>query len=43
LCLLPAAWTDRAPSDPFVALAGGRSAFRVSDLLELAELVEARR
>ena len=34
------AWTDRAPVDPFVALAEGRSAFRVRDLLELAFLIE---
>ena len=40
---IPTVWTDRAPIDPFVALAGGRSAFRVCDLLELAEFVEARR
>jgi hypothetical protein len=37
---LPTAWTDRAPVDPFVALASGRSAFRVCDLLELASLIE---
>jgi len=40
---LPTAWTDRAPVDPFVVVAAGRSAFRVCDLLELAEFVEARR
>jgi hypothetical protein len=40
---LPSAWTDRAPADPFVVVAAGRSAFRVCDLLELAEYVEARR
>jgi hypothetical protein len=38
--LLPAAWTDRALNDPFVELAGGRSAFRVCDLLELVSLIE---
>ncbi len=43
LRLLPAAWTDRAPSDPFVVVAAGRSAFRLCDLLELAEFVAARR
>jgi hypothetical protein len=37
---VPTAWTDRALIDPFVALAGGRSAFRVCDLLELASLIE---
>jgi hypothetical protein len=28
-----------APADPFVILAAGRSAFRVTDLLELARLL----
>lgn len=40
---LPAAWTDRGPVDAFVVVAAGRSPFRLCDLLELAELVEARR
>jgi hypothetical protein len=37
------AWTDRAPVDPFVVVAAGRSPFRLCDLLELAAFVEARR
>ena len=37
---LPRAWTDAADPDPFVALAGGRSAVRVEDLLALAELLD---
>ncbi len=37
---LPRAWTDAADLDPFVTLAGGRSPFRVEDLLLLAELVD---
>ncbi len=37
---LPRAWTDAADVDPVVALAAGRSAFRVEDLLELAELLD---
>jgi len=37
---LPAAWTDRAPADPFVVIAAGRSPFRVQDLLALAELLD---
>jgi hypothetical protein len=37
---LPTAWTDRAPVDPFVVLAAGRSAFRVCDLLELVSVIE---
>jgi hypothetical protein len=36
---LPLAWTSPAPEDPFVSLAAGRSAFRVTDLLELARRV----
>ncbi len=39
-CSLLRAWTDAADPDLFVALAGGRSALRVEDLLALAELVE---
>ena len=35
------AWTSVATEDPFVRLAAGRSAFRVSDLLELAALLES--
>ena len=37
---LPAAWTDLVPPDPFVALSGGRSAFRVCDLVALTILIE---
>jgi uncharacterized protein DUF5372 len=40
---LPTAWTDAAEPDVFVALAGGRSAFRVEDLLVLVELIEGLR
>ena len=40
---LPRAWTDAADVDAFVVVAAGRSAFRVCDLIELAELLEARR
>lgn len=40
---LPAAWTDRAPADPFVVIAAGRSPFRVRDLLALAELLDRLR
>jgi len=36
---VPAGWEDgRSPGDPFVAVSAGRSPFRTSDLLELAEL-----
>jgi hypothetical protein len=36
-------WTDAADPDPFVVLAGGRSALRVEDLLVLVELVDGLR
>lgn len=36
---LPARWTDAAPVDPFVALAAGRTPFRLEDLLALADLL----
>lgn len=37
---LPAGWTDADPPDPYVAIAAGRSAFRVADLVELAALID---
>ena len=39
-CSLLRAWTDAADPDPFVALAGGRSALRVEDLLALVDLLD---
>jgi hypothetical protein len=36
---LPTAWTDAAAPDVFVAVAAGRSAFRVEDLVALAALI----
>ncbi len=39
-CSLPRGWTDAADPDPFVVVAGGRSALRVEDLLALVELVD---
>jgi hypothetical protein len=39
LVSLPAQWTSVFPLDPFVAIAAGRSPFRVQDLLELSHLV----
>ena len=39
----PAGWTDAAAADPFVAVAAGRSPFRVQDLLVLAGLLERLR
>jgi hypothetical protein len=39
VCTMPISWTSVASEDPFVSLAGGRSAFRVTDLLELSRLL----
>jgi hypothetical protein len=36
---LPVAWTDAAEPDVFVAVAAGRSALRVDDLVALADLI----
>lgn len=40
---VPVGWTDRAVADPYFIVGGGRSRFRVEDLLGLAELVAERR
>ena len=40
---LPAAWTDVAGEDPFVAVAAGRSPLRVEDLLQLVALLDRLR
>lgn len=40
LVSFPAGWTDVVGEDPFVAVAAGRSALRVDDLLALARLIE---
>ncbi len=37
---MPVGWTDVAEPDVFVVIAGGRSPFRVSDLITLVSLVE---
>jgi len=37
---LPTGWTDVAPLDPFVVIAGGRCPFTTVGLLGLAELVD---
>jgi hypothetical protein len=36
---VPANWTDFVPADPYVSVGGGRSRFRVEDLLALTKLV----
>jgi hypothetical protein len=40
---LPTAWTDAAEPDPFVALSGGRSLFRVEDLLVVIDVLDGLR
>jgi hypothetical protein len=37
---IPAGWTDIAEVDPFVVVAAGRSLFRITDLLELTQLIK---
>ena len=37
---LPTGWTDLVAPDPFVALAAGRSALRVADLVALGDLLD---
>jgi hypothetical protein len=37
---VPANWTDAVEVDPFVVVAAGRSLFRITDLLELAQLIQ---
>jgi len=36
---LPVEWTDISAADPYISVAGGRSLFRVKDLLELERLL----
>ncbi len=43
LTSIPAGWTDVDPPDPFDVVSAGRSAFRVTDLLALASLLEGIR
>ena len=40
---LPAGWTSLGADDPFVVVSAGRSAFRTTDLLELARLLNELR
>ena len=39
---LPVGWTDLLPADPLVTVGHGRAAFRLADLLTLADMVEGR-
>ena len=43
LTSITAGFTDVDPPDPFVAVAAGRSALRVEDLLALADLLDGLR
>ena len=36
---LPACWTDLVAEDPFNAVAAGRAAFRLQELLDLVQLI----
>ena len=40
---LPTSWTDAGELDVFVSMSAGRSAFRVADLLALAEIIDGIR
>ena len=37
---LPSSWTDAIEPDPFVTISAGRSACRIADLFELADLID---
>ena len=39
---MPVHWTDFVPADPYVSVGGGRSRFRVEELMVLAQLVATR-
>jgi hypothetical protein len=39
---VPVGWTTAQPADPYLSIGGGRSQFRVEDLLQLASLVATR-
>lgn len=40
VCSVPRQWTDLADTDPEVVFGGGRLLVRVSDLMDLARLVD---
>lgn len=40
ICSIPPQWTDVGAADPELILGAGRAHFRLSDLLELADMVE---
>lgn len=37
LVSIPSQWTDAVPADPFIAVAAGRSALRVTELVQLVK------
>ena len=39
ICSVPREWTDLVAPDPEVAIAAGRSLFRLRDLMDLARIV----
>jgi len=39
LCSVPVSWTDFLPPDSYLSIGGGRSRFRVEDLLILTDLI----
>lgn len=39
LRIVPSEWTSMAVPDPFVSIAAGRSCFRITDLLELVQMI----
>jgi hypothetical protein len=36
---IPVGWTDVVAEDPYISVGGGRSLFRLEDLIELAQMV----
>jgi hypothetical protein len=38
-CSVPVSWTNLLPADPYCSIGGGRSRFRVEDLLTLADQI----
>jgi hypothetical protein len=39
---VPVDWTDAIAPDPYLSIGGGRSRFRIEDLVVLADLVASR-
>ena len=42
VCSVPVSWTDLLPPDPYLIFGGGRSLFRVEDLVALAHLISEK-